>query len=376
MQRGKNRFDASGLIRLVQPMKWNPWFASVFGSCSERPRGGQMCGHEYSCSCLAHGGQSDDRQSWRAMRNARREGRFSIAVLLSLVSSAALGAMVPGASAAQAQGYTQREEIELGRRVSRDAEARFGGVMPARSRMARRVRRIGMAFGRLSSRRDIPYSYHVLNDRTILNAFAVPGGPVYITRKLVETTNDAELAYILGHETAHIDRRHTAQTMEKFKRVQNMTTAGGHYIASGSGRLMLQVASGVALAVWSIRYSRTLETEADLTGVRWMSRLGYDPRAAVQILQKVAVMRHTPKSDPYLSTHPAIPDREARILLLIRDEKLMEIARRNGGPRLQEPNATRKARSKHKARTTHRLRLKRKARVAFSLPLISRRHFA
>jgi predicted Zn-dependent protease len=206
--------------------------------------------------------------------------------------------------------------------------------------MSRRVRRIGMSLAHLSSRRGIPYSYKVLNDRQVLNAFAVPGGSIYITRSLVETvSNDAELAYILGHETAHIDRRHTAQMMGKYKRAQKMAVNGGQYVGSGTGRLMLRVASEIGIVVWAVRYSRTLETEADLAGVRWMSRLGYDPHAAVKILGKVSARHNLGASRGYFSTHPAPSERETRILLLIGQEKLMQIAKRNGGPRLQESRA-------------------------------------
>jgi predicted Zn-dependent protease len=63
---------------------------------------------------------------------------------------------------------------------------------------------------------DIPYSYTVLQNDKVLNAFAAPGGPIFVTTKLVSTTkNDAELAYVLGHETAHIDRRHIVEQVEK-----------------------------------------------------------------------------------------------------------------------------------------------------------------
>jgi predicted helicase len=86
---------------------------------------------------------------------------------------------------------------------------------------AQRVRAIGQQFANLSTRKNIPYSYTVLQNNEVLNAFAAPGGPIFVTTKLVETAaNDAELAYVIGHETAHIERKHIVNAVEKQQRAK------------------------------------------------------------------------------------------------------------------------------------------------------------
>lgn len=241
------------------------------------------------------------------------------------------------ASALPTQAMTDKQEIELGTRVARDAEKQWGGALPSTNPMSQRVRRIGAKFARLSSRRSIRYSYKVLDNDRILNAFAAPGGPIYITRRLLSRmSNDAELAFVLGHETAHIDRRHMAQTFEKREHAQRAAAAlGDKVLGKGKGQRIIALGTDVAFAVWSRGYSRDNESEADAWGARWMSRLGYDPRAAVSMLGKVSGGNREPSEiEKYLASHPAPEARRVALRRLIAKEKLLLVASEHGGPKL------------------------------------------
>lgn len=264
------------------------------------------------------------------MQNFKTRSGYLRYAMPALALGATLSVAVP-AQAGLLKGISEQEEIQAGQEVARQAEKEFGGALPANHPMSRRVRNIGNQFARLSQRRNIPYTYRVLNSDKVLNAFAAPGGPIYVTRKLVETAaNDAELAYVLGHETAHIDRRHIVKQIEK----QQKTSLGigilGAILGGRGGKTFDLVANGWAL-VRQQKYSRRDENESDTVGVRWMSRLGYDPRAAAAMLGKLGGGGGGPQ---FLSSHPDPGKRQESVRALIAQENLLDVARRAGGPRL------------------------------------------
>jgi len=257
-----------------------------------------------------------------------------------MVVLALIGTVMPTVPAqAGLFSLSEEEEIRAGREVAAQAEKEFGRALPSNHPMSMRVRALGEQFARLSVRRNIPYSYKVLDDtsrgKKVLNAFAAPGGPIFVTRTLVETTaNDAELAYVLGHETAHIDRKHIVKSVEKQQKVGLGVGILGAILGRGRGGNIIGAIGNVAFTVWSRGYSRDHENESDVVGVRWMSQLGYDPRAAISMLDKLGGGRSSGGLDKYLSTHPAPKDRQDNVNRLIARESLLEVARRRGGPRL------------------------------------------
>lgn len=249
-----------------------------------------------------------------------------------------MGALV-GVGAPRAGAVTQAEEIKLGSEMAREAPAMFGGVMPASSPLSQRVARIGRRFAKLSTRKGIPFSYQVLDNKKILNAFAVPGGHIFITRRLVEfARNDAELAAVLGHETGHIEHRDTAQRIEGMKRAQHNAAVlsqrllGKVYAQNSSG--FFQVTSTIGYALLSLSYGREQESQADEAGARWMARLGYDPHAIVTLFEHMEQANHATASRSFFATHPPAALREERLSDLIEREHLMDVAQAAGGPRL------------------------------------------
>ena len=240
----------------------------------------------------------------------------------------AFGVAAFGVAAPNALALTQAEEIELGQRVARDALEKQGPQLPATAPQARRVTRIGARLARLSSRRGIPFSYAVLDDRETINAFAAPGGPIFVTRAMLDfARNDAELAAVLGHETAHIEHRHMALRIEKQERAQNRVVNAGEKVlgrrSASQHERFLRGASAVAFNVWARGYNREAESQADATGTRWMSRLGYDPRAAIAILRRMRDGKRTGALERVFSSHPPTEAREADLQTLITREHLL-----------------------------------------------------
>jgi hypothetical protein len=229
-------------------------------------------------------------------------------------------------------GISEQEEIDAGQKVAQQAYKEYGPPLPKNDPMSRRVQAIGMRFAKLSERKNIPYSYQVLKNDKVLNAFAAPGGPVFVTTKLMNTvSNDAELAFVLGHETAHIDLKHIVSAVEKQQKVALGVGILGAILGYGDSNTF-QVFSNVAFTVWSKGYSREQESEADTQGIRWMSQLGFDPQAAISMFGKLG--GSASGIGQYLSDHPQNDDRVKAAEKEIKDENLEEVARKAGGPSL------------------------------------------
>jgi Zn-dependent protease with chaperone function len=253
------------------------------------------------------------------------------------MAATAISTTVAGMAPAQAQfgKLSEADEIRAGQQAAQQAIREFGQPLPASHPMSRRVRAIGARFAALSGRKNIPYSYTVLQNNNVLNAFAAPGGPIFVTTKLVQTTsNDAELAYVIGHETAHIDRRHIAESIQKQQQVGLAAGILGAIIGRSRNANILGTAVNLTATLWARGYSRDHETESDTVGVRWMSRLGYDPRASISMMAKLG--GGGGGISKYLSTHPDPKSRQRRVSEIIQKENLLDVARRAGGPRLTD----------------------------------------
>jgi beta-barrel assembly-enhancing protease len=240
-----------------------------------------------------------------------------------------------------AQAMTDQQEIALGKSLLPMLADWLGPVLPDSDPVAKRVARVGAPFARLSKRRNIRYTYRVIANDKIPNALAAPGGFIYITRRLVKmTANDAELAAILGHETAHVDRRHAAERFESRERLQKTTSQISRRFLGVREHPALSLASDIAYVFFSTSYAREKESEADAYGVRWMSQLGYHPSAIVTALGRAPHKKEPTEFEKLVSRHPPIVQRQADLRTIIAQEKLMEMARKHGGPFFWQPVST------------------------------------
>lgn len=202
--------------------------------------------------------------------------------------------------------YTREQEIAIGQAVAKRLEKEYEMV---EGEKAERVERIGRKVAFASDRIALPYSFQVL-DREELNALALPGGPVYVTKALAGKLNDDELAVVLGHEIAHIVARHGVKKLQAH-RFQALLT-----IALMSRRETREAAkfAAQALNILSLGYSQEDELLADRLGVRYADRAGFDPRASLTVLK---ILREEKKKKGHgrgwLSTHPHISERIAAL---------------------------------------------------------------
>jgi len=174
------------------------------------------------------------------------------------------------------------------------------------------VKRVGMEMAKASERPELPWSFTVLDD-PVVNAFALPGGPIFITRGIITNMNsEAELASVLGHEIGHVTARHSASQISK-QQIASM----GLGVASVISPTAAQFA-GVAeqgLGILMLKYGRDDETQADKLGYRYMMTIGWDPREAVkmfQMLQKTSGGDKEGRPPEWMSTHPDPGDRAQR----------------------------------------------------------------
>lgn len=171
---------------------------------------------------------------------------------------------------------------------------------------------------RIAARADgpkYPYSFDVANYREI-NAFALPGGPIWIHRGLIDAAqNEAQLAGVIAHEVAHIANRHAAEQMTKGTVANLGLGLLGALLGEGTGSQIAQLGAGFAANATMMKFSRDHEREADLKALRYMKSAGYDPRGMVEFLQ---VLRNRQGRDPgsvqtFFSSHPAPADRVRRL---------------------------------------------------------------
>ena len=249
----------------------------------------------------------------------RRSGPLlAFLVLLSLTVALSGCTINPATGQRSFTGLmTTAEEIRIGRTQHPRILKEFGGEFE-KPTLGKYVASIGQLLARTVERRDLKYTFTLLNS-DIVNAFALPGGYVYVTRGLLALAgSEAELAAVLAHELGHITALHHAQRQGKEMLanilLQGLGIAAGGQVANVGGLLAQAVLRG---------FSREEERQSDTLGIRYLARVGYDPGAMAGFLRKMraesrlqAKLRgESPdKIDQfnYLATHPAPIERVQR----------------------------------------------------------------
>jgi predicted Zn-dependent protease len=197
----------------------------------------------------------------------------------------------------------EQKEIAIGEQSHLQFEQQFGGPY-ADSQVQAYVNEVGLRVAQPAGRPNLHWQFTVLNSKEI-NAFAVPGGYIYITKGLLfRLQNEAMLAGVLGHESGHIALRHSVKQIEHGQMTQGVSTAVGIV----GGLFGFGWAGDVTSVVGSLslmKYGRDQEKEADLSGLKYMTAVGYNPQGMVQtmtVLQQAAKEGGSPPE--FLSTHP------------------------------------------------------------------------
>ncbi len=225
-------------------------------------------------------------------------------------------------------GRTQRvaltppQEIQLGLASLPRMEQQYGGEV-ADPGVAGYVEAVGRRVVARSAAARTPYrfAFHVLADSRTVNAFALPGGQVFVTVGMLRhLTTEAQLAGVLGHECGHVVARHGAQHLAKQQFAATLVGAVGvatYDPRSDRGRAAAALAAATAELV-NLRYGREDELESDALGVRFLRESGYTPRAMLDVMKVLASLSKGGRTPEFFSTHPDPQNRFGRIQGMLR----------------------------------------------------------
>src|SRR5256884_6093923 len=234
-----------------------------------------------------------------------------LARLAALAALAAGCAVNPATGSRQLMLVSESQEIALGR----DYEPQVAGSIGiySDSGLQRYIQQFGARLAASSERPNLPWSFRVVDD-PVVNAFALPGGFIYVTRGILAHLNsEAELAGVVGHEIGHVTARHSASQMTKQQLAQVGLVVGS--IASSEFGRYAGLASQ-ALGVLFLKYSRDHERQADDLGLRYLRRVNYDPREmphVFEMLTRVSQAQGGGRVPEWLATHPDLENRGGRI---------------------------------------------------------------
>jgi len=207
---------------------------------------------------------------------------------------------------------TASDEIAIGLQATPQMVQQHGGIHPDQRRQTF-IKEIGRRLLGAPSIRGTEYRYdfHVLADPSVVNAFALPGGQVFITDALLSRlTSEDMVAGVVGHEIGHVIHRHGAERMAKMDLTQGLT--GAAVLASGNYDTA-QAAQMIGNLV-NMSYGREQELESDEIGVLLMIESGYDPEALISVMDVLEEASGGSKVPEFQSTHPSPENRREKIM--------------------------------------------------------------
>ena len=216
--------------------------------------------------------------------------------------------------------FSPQQDIELGKKASTQVPRQF--ALLDNKRVDQYLQRLGTRLAAHAPGYKYPYQYRCINSETI-NAFALPGGFVYINRGVIENADDeAQLAAVMAHETAHVALRHgTSQATKAYAAEAGINLVGALIGGNTATLLMGRFLGGVGIPIAFLKMSRTDESQADILGAQILHDSGYDPQAMADFYEKLGQL---PQPAEFFSDHPSPEHRIERI-----DQ---EVDRLNGAP--------------------------------------------
>ena len=213
-------------------------------------------------------------------------------------------------------GISQQQEVQMGQEYAQQINAQLPIVQDPE--LNRYINVLGDSIARLTSRKDLDWHFFIVDAKEV-NAFAVPGGFVYVNRGLIERADQMdELAGVLGHEIGHVVRRHTVKQMEKAQGANIGVTLACVLTSicnSQAAGAAINIAGGAVFA----RFSRQDEAEADAEGFKNTVRAGISPAGMVTMFQKLLDERNSRPGavESWFLTHPLEEDRIRAVQALI-----------------------------------------------------------
>lgn len=224
------------------------------------------------------------------MRFSRRLG--ACALVIAVAGCATLG---------QLNIVSEEQELAMGLQFSTELDKELRYIEDPE--VVRYVDELGQSLARVSQRNDLRYTFRVVDTEEV-NAFAVPGGHLYVQRGLIEAADsESELAGVLGHEIGHVVGRHSARQITQ---QQGISAISGMLLGKDPS-LVAELSAQIASTGAVLSYSRSMESEADSYGVQELYDAGIDPNGLATFFDKLEAMRGgagSSKLAQFFSTHP------------------------------------------------------------------------
>jgi predicted Zn-dependent protease len=243
--------------------------------------------------------------------------RFGLIVGLAGLSFLTACATNPVTGKREFSLMSEQQEIQIGQ--EQDAQVRREMGVYGDAALQQYVSDIGLRLAQLSDRPNLPWHFTIV-DASAINAFALPGGYIYITRGIMPFLQDeAQLAAVIGHEIGHVTARHAAQQYSRSASAELGLIVGSIFVPQT--RPFAQLGES-GLGLLFLKYSRDDEAQADTLGVKYAARAGWDPDGVPQMLTTLGRIEEASdnKGVPnWLETHPAPEDRVQRVQAAVRD---------------------------------------------------------
>ncbi|HKV45202.1 MAG TPA: M48 family metalloprotease [bacterium] len=232
--------------------------------------------------------------------------RWGAAAAMAVAVTLVLWAPPVPPAHAQFFGMSEGQEIQIGRQVETEVANKPGFVNDPG--LTRYVAGIGLRLARVSERPALPWTYHIVRDKSV-NAFAAPGGFLFVDQGLLRfVKSEDELGFVLGHETTHVAHRHAVDLAQRDMELQFGAVLLTQFVFGGN--LAAYQISQLARGLIDAKYSRDKEFEADHYGVIYARKAGFNPVASLSFFQRLQALD---KSQPGLTNafenHPDTPDR-------------------------------------------------------------------
>ncbi len=227
----------------------------------------------------------------------------SLLVLFVLFSALSCATRQPGDPLTPGYNvFSKQQDVELGKEAA--AEVRQQVDVVDNQRLQNYVKAVGQRLASQPQAEDYPYEFTLINEPSI-NAFALPGGPIFVHSGLLDATdNEAQLAGVLAHEISHVALRHATSQASKQQMIQLPAAIAGAMLGDGGVLAQAgQIGLGLGLNALIMKYSRGAEKEADALGAHIMSEAGYDPLQEARFFEKLAA-EGGPREPVFLSSHP------------------------------------------------------------------------
>lgn len=269
---------------------------------------------------------------------------FCLGLSLTAIAGCAVN---PATGDEEMMFFSPEKDVAVGRKYAPLIEKELGGRIPD-DNLQSYINQVGQKIARVCHQPDLSYHFAAVDDKMI-NALALPGGYIYITRGLLaELKTEAQLAAVLAHETGHVVAR---DTMAALSRQIGMFAVLGA-VGAGSDSASAVHGASVVAGLLSLQYSREDEKDADLTGLSYMTQAGYDPNGMVETMKILGELQ-TVRPIEFFSTHPNPDSRiaylEERITRRYADLSGLKVGQEEYAQKVLTPLAQRKEKERIKS---------------------------